>query len=121
MTTEVDIAAIKNEGNDCFAAGDHDAALALYTKGLAACGDGHDALRAAMLCNRAACHLRFARWEACVGDCDAALVIDPARAKAVCVFPARRPRLIFLRDEVALIPYAARGCPDPAIFLDPAR
>jgi len=74
---------LKDLGNDRFAAGDDDSASALYGKALDACHGSMGDLRCAALCNRAACHLRAKRWRACVADCDAALALDGARAKAL--------------------------------------
>ena len=69
---EAAIKELKDKGNDCFACGDHEAAAAHYSRGLDACGPRFPELRAAMLCNRAACHLKVTRWDECVHDCDAA-------------------------------------------------
>ncbi|CAM9138919.1 unnamed protein product, partial [Phaeothamnion confervicola] len=85
---------LKNEGNALFAAENMTGAVESYSGALAALVTGAnpaataaapvaDDLRATLLTNRAAAHIKLGDTRACESDCSAALLVDPGRAKAL--------------------------------------
>lgn len=71
-TVRAYVVSLKDLGNDCFAGGDDDEAVKIYSKALDACHASMADLVGTMLCNRAACHLKRARWKECIDDCSEA-------------------------------------------------
>uniref|UniRef100_A0A0D9VL58 Uncharacterized protein n=1 Tax=Leersia perrieri TaxID=77586 RepID=A0A0D9VL58_9ORYZ len=72
------VASARLRGNDLFKASRFAEACAAYGEGL----DRDAGNNAVLLCNRAACHARLARYEKAVEDCDGALAMRPAYSKA---------------------------------------
>ena len=68
--------ALKDEGNECFAAGRYARAIELYTLALAA------APSAALYANRAFAHLKSETYGSAIADSEAALELDAAFTKA---------------------------------------
>ncbi|EAY87562.1 hypothetical protein OsI_08974 [Oryza sativa Indica Group] len=71
------VASARLRGNDLFKASRFAEACAAYGEGL-----DRETGNAVLLCNRAACHARLARYEKAVEDCNGALAMRPAYSKA---------------------------------------
>ena len=71
------VIALKDVGNERFAGGKDEEACEVYSRALDGCGASMDDLRGTVLCNRAACHLKRERWEACIAVCSEALHTVP--------------------------------------------
>ncbi|WPK24626.1 hypothetical protein PUMCH_001905 [Australozyma saopauloensis] len=71
----------KNQGNECFKAGQWQDALQYYTQGLDV-DAGLDALTVALYLNRAACNLKLKNYRRCIEDCKRAMQIDELNVKA---------------------------------------
>ncbi|BAS80968.1 Os02g0753500, partial [Oryza sativa Japonica Group] len=71
------VASARLRGNDLFKASRFAEACAAYCEGL-----DRETGNAVLLCNRAACHARLARYEKAVEDCNGALAMRPAYSKA---------------------------------------
>ena len=73
---------LKKSGNEEYAGGRTEAALAAYTAALT-----HESLpaleRATLLCNRAQAALKLGQFAAAADDCTACLAIQPASFKAL--------------------------------------
>ena len=86
--------ASKEAGNSFFKTGDYASAIGNYSKGIVACkkamtsssGEGVEGSCAEALgslyCNRAACYIKVADYEACAKDCYSALEVSPGLVKA---------------------------------------
>ena len=98
--------ASKDAGNDFFKSGDYASAIGNYTSGIEACKKQHAAasssssssssghgnsedngfvvdMLSSLYCNRAACYIKVANYEACIRDCKGALDISPGCLKAL--------------------------------------
>lgn len=71
----------KNQGNECFKAGQWQDALQYYTQGLDV-DAGLDVLTVALYLNRAACNLKLKNYRRCIEDCKRAMQIDELNVKA---------------------------------------
>jgi tetratricopeptide (TPR) repeat protein len=77
-----DAAALKEEGNDCFRAGDDVLAADKYSSALRSAHLTDDD-RAVLLSNRAAVRMRERRWEDVIADTTRALTLRPGYTKAL--------------------------------------
>jgi tetratricopeptide (TPR) repeat protein len=75
----------KSAGNQSFSEKNYDAAIAHYSRALAASSWPREEidLRCQLLCNRAQCFLNLDQPERCVQDCSEALAIRNALPKAL--------------------------------------
>lgn len=79
--TNVEAEQFKNEGNQAFAAGKYEEAIALYTKAVKAGGEERDV--AVYHKNRAAAYLKLEQYKEAIEDCDATLRVIPEDPKAL--------------------------------------
>jgi len=73
----------KNEGNALFKKGKIEEAVKVYTTALRLCGSDakEQAVKVAILANRAHCYRQLYNHKGCIKDCDMALTIDPMNVK----------------------------------------
>lgn len=78
-------ALMKEEGNEKFKAGQHEAAIPHYTRGIAGLSQAErgSPLELALYNNRAACYQQISNHSAMVEDCSHVLELDPRNQKAL--------------------------------------
>ena len=75
--------ALKDQGNTAFKTGNFDGAKRLYTEAIAQCKKDDSDLRAMILTNRAATHLKTENYVDAYRDCSDVLEINPGHTKAL--------------------------------------
>ena len=72
----------KKAGNQCYASGDYEGAIQMYSKAIHTAPKTAES-SAAYYCNRAACHMKTENWRDVEKDCSAALKVQPEYEKAL--------------------------------------
>mmetsp|Transcript_1706 Transcript_1706/g.3711 ORF Transcript_1706/g.3711 Transcript_1706/m.3711 type:complete len:1053 (-) Transcript_1706:124-3282(-) len=108
----------KVKGNDAFAKGQTDDAVAAYSQGIVLCDRvvapmAADVIKATLLSNRAMCHLKAMRLDRCQEDCTTGLALNIQDAKLRNKLLFRRAKAGFLRANLPaasadLLPEAAK-------------
>jgi len=110
----------KTKGNEAFAAGQTGDAVASYSSGIAACdrvtvqSQDAEAVKAALLGNRAMCHLKILNLQPAIDDCTTALELPSIDGKM-------RSKLWFRRAKARFLLNSMPGKSNPDLLQDAAK